>query len=176
MTKTKPVCVQCNATESLLWRPLENGEVCNDCYTNEDSKKDITVKADSDETNSVDVKQDSTETTTSAGGKVTRKSTRSTRYKLKNPGSTSKPGPPKGRGRRSLFKRPPLKAPTATATIVTSDSVYFKVNLCKFIHNFYNKRLMVAYCMNKINVNVGTHVPIPFGHTCIFVEIFVVIL
>ncbi|XP_026748553.1 GATA zinc finger domain-containing protein 1 [Galleria mellonella] len=133
----KPVCVQCNTNDSLLWRNAENGQICNDCHlanTAAETKADISVKTETDDKkeekdDEKSSKTDTDSTPAKATGKGTRKSTRSTRYKPK----TTTPAPPKppaprGRGRRSIFKRPPLKAPTATATVVTSDSVFYKGN------------------------------------------------
>ncbi|KAG6443428.1 GATA zinc finger domain-containing protein 1 [Manduca sexta] len=130
----KPTCVQCNTNDSLLWRSGENGQICNDCHlanTAKDSKPEATVKAENDEIKEEkedkNGKTDAESTPAKATGKGTRKSTRSTRYKAKTPApAPSKPTAPRGRGRRSIFKRQPLKAPTATATVVTSDSVFYK--------------------------------------------------
>lgn len=138
----KPVCVQCNTNDSLLWRSAENGQICNDCYlaniASKETKPDVSaIKVESDdkkdEKDDVEGKNGKSEgetTPAKATGKGTRKSTRSTRYKPKTPAAPLvKPAAPRGRGRRSIFKRQPLKAPTATATVVTSDSIFFKVIL-----------------------------------------------
>ncbi|KAM3958743.1 GATA zinc finger domain-containing protein 1 [Aphomia sociella] len=131
----KPVCVQCNANDSLLWRNADNGQICNDCHlsnTAAETKLEITVKVEAEDKkeekdDDKNNKSEADSTPAKATGKGTRKSTRSTRYKPK----TTTPAPtkaaaPRGRGRRSIFKRQPLKAPTATATVVTSDSVFYK--------------------------------------------------
>lgn len=127
----KPVCVQCNTNDSLLWRSSENGQICNDCHLANTVAKDIkldSVKIESEDGKEENGKIEGESTPAKATGKGTRKSTRATRYKAKTPApAITKPAAPRGRGRRSIFKRQPLKAPTATATVVTSDSVFYKV-------------------------------------------------
>lgn len=136
----KPTCVQCNTNDSLLWRSAENGQICNECHllntANKEIKSEATVKVEhevkeeKEDSDSKNGKNESESTPAKATGKGTRKSTRSTRYKPKTPAPTpAKPPAPRGRGRRSIFKRQPVKAPTATATVVTSDSVFYQVLL-----------------------------------------------
>lgn len=141
----KPTCVQCNTNDSFLWRSAENGQICNECHLANTVNKEINSEATAVKTENDDKKDEKEDpenkngksegetTPAKATGKGTRKSTRSTRYKAKTPApAPSKPTAPRGRGRRSIFKRQPLKAPTATATVVTSDYLFFKV-LMKFI-------------------------------------------
>lgn len=126
----KPVCVQCNTNDSLLWRSAENGQICNECHLSNTLKKETKsdpASATEDKDNEGKNGKGDESTPAKATGRGTRKSTRATRYKTKTPASTSKTSAPRGRGRRSIFKRPPLKAPTATATVVTSDSIFYKV-------------------------------------------------
>lgn len=137
----KPTCVQCNTDDSLLWRSAENGQICNECHLAKTALKEgsptftfkTEVEVTREDEKEPEVKTDKAEgetTPAKATGKGTRKSTRSTRYKPKTPASVApKNTAPRGRGRRSIFKRQPLKAPTATATVVTSDSVFYKVSL-----------------------------------------------
>ncbi|XP_032521964.2 GATA zinc finger domain-containing protein 1 [Danaus plexippus] len=134
----KPTCVQCNTNDSLLWRSAENGQICNECHlantASSETNLDTAIKTenddkkeDKDDCDSKNGKNEGETTPAKATGKGTRKSTRSTRYKAKGPTvNQSKPPAPRGRGRRSIFKRQPLKAPTATATVVASESVFFK--------------------------------------------------
>ncbi|XP_068624184.1 GATA zinc finger domain-containing protein 1 [Battus philenor] len=135
----KPTCVQCSTNDSLLWRSAENGQICNECHlantVNKEAKVDASnVKPEVDDKgdDKCDIeakngKNDFESTPAKATGKGTRKSTRATRYKSKTPAPVpTKPPAPRGRGRRSIFKRQPLKAPTATATVVTSDSIFYK--------------------------------------------------
>lgn len=63
--------------------------------------------------------------------KPQKKRTRSARsYKTRlNPNATPKqPTVPKGKGRRGLFKKVPMKAPTSCATTVTSEHVFHKAS------------------------------------------------
>ncbi|CAG9135677.1 unnamed protein product [Plutella xylostella] len=133
----KPTCVKCDSTDSFLWRNTEGGQICNECHlansASKDSKETKTtpsVKTECQEKMDEDIepKNEGETTPAKATGKGTRKSTRATRYKPKTPSANNAPKTPapRGRGRRSLFKRPPLKAPTATATVVTSDSVFYQ--------------------------------------------------
>lgn len=135
----KPTCVQCNSDDSLLWRTAENGQICNECHltntASKEAKSDTTVKAEPDDKrddkdeDSRNGKSENETTPAKATGKGTRKSTRSTRYKAKTPAPAGNKNPaPRGRGRRSMFKRQPLRAPTATPTVVTSDSIFYKGN------------------------------------------------
>lgn len=127
-----PTCVECNTTEALLWRNVENGQICNDCHISSTTPKDAklsTAKTENDdkkEEKEDDIKSEIDPTAAKVTGRQTRKSTRSTRYKPKTPVAPPKTPVLRGRGRRSIFKRQPLKAPTSTATVVTSNSVFFK--------------------------------------------------
>ncbi|PZC71669.1 GATA zinc finger domain-containing protein 1 [Helicoverpa armigera] len=133
----KPTCVQCSSNDSLLWRSAENGQICNECHlsnaASKEAKSDANVKPepddkkdDKDDTDSKNGRSEGETTPAKATGKGTRKSTRSTRYKAKTPAPAPAKAPgTRGRGRRSIFKRQPLKAPTATATVVTSDSIFY---------------------------------------------------
>lgn len=113
--KGNPVCLKCETSESPLWTNAENlGALCLDCVN---ETKD-TLKNELEEE---DEKQDNFS--------KSRRKTRATRsYKTRlNPLALPKASAPKGRGRRAYFKRAPIKAPTAVATPVTSDSVFYKV-------------------------------------------------
>lgn len=77
--KQPPKCVQCDKTESILWRNLELGIFCQECFEkNESQEKNEKPDADSEEQSS----------------KSSRKATRSTRA-----GKTTS-AVPKGKGRR----------------------------------------------------------------------------
>ncbi|XP_050669412.1 GATA zinc finger domain-containing protein 1 [Leptidea sinapis] len=155
----KPTCIQCSTDDSLLWRSAENGQICNDCHLantdNKDSEVDqISIKVEvedkkeeKEEADSKNGKNEEDTTPAKATGKGTRKSTRSTRYKAKTPGPVpQKSSSLRGRGRRSIFKRQPLKAPTATATVVTSESLFYK--------GFY---MQVGDIVSLIDINGGTY-------------------
>lgn len=136
----KPTCVQCSSDDSLLWRSAENGQICNECHLANTASKEAKApdtsvrseqedKRDDKDDDSKNGKSEGESTPAKATGKGTRKSTRSTRYKTKTPAlAASKAPAQRGRGRRSLLKRAPLRAPTATATVVTSDSLFYRGN------------------------------------------------
>ncbi|XP_013147459.1 PREDICTED: GATA zinc finger domain-containing protein 1-like [Papilio polytes] len=132
----KPVCVQCNTLESLLWRMAENGIVCNDCHLSNTVKKDSnldpavlkseSVEKTEDKDNEGKIGKGDDPISSKGTGKGTRKSTRASRYKPKTSVPYTKTSAPRGRGRKSIFKRQPIKAPTSTATVVDSDSIFYK--------------------------------------------------
>lgn len=127
-----------------MWRMVEAGNICQSCY--EDNKNNLKneLEPEGAEANASSV---------GAEEKKIRKSTRSTRYKAKGgttPGTTpiagstpsgngsgpsAQSGPtlptktvPKGRGRRNMFKKPPMKAPIRTATTTSVDSLFYNVS------------------------------------------------
>lgn len=109
-----PTCLKCETTESPLWTNAESlGAICLNCVN---EAKD-TIKNEAEE-----------EDETGGSKKKKFKATRSYKTRL-NPFALPKTPAPKGRGRRSMFKKTPIKAPTATATTVTSDYVYYKVRV-----------------------------------------------
>lgn len=142
--KGGPKCVQCDSVESLMWRVVEPGNLCQSCYEYNKNHLKSELEPEGAEGNS---------TSNNAEEKKLRKSTRSTRYKAKGgttPGTTSNPGStaggngggssaqssvtqtsksvPKGRGRRNIFKKPPTKAPIRTATTTSVDSLFYNVS------------------------------------------------
>lgn len=137
----KPVCITCNIGESLLWRIRGGGYLCNHCYKIE-SENGVTSSV-SQEPEHIEMNEPRAETSaagTSAStsvGKTTKKGgNRWTRSRTGASTSTATQGSAsaqrgganlRGRGRRALFKKTPLKAPSATATIITSDSIYYNV-------------------------------------------------
>jgi len=111
--KAPIVCLKCEATESSFWTNAENlGVICFDCVN--EAKKNY------DET---EVKEEEEE---KPPKKKTRSAARS--YKTRhNPNATPKQSSvPKGRGRRGLFKKVPMKAPASVATVITSDYIFYK--------------------------------------------------
>lgn len=108
--KGNPVCLKCETSESPIWTNAENlGAICLNCVN--EAKDEIR----SDEENDDDSK--------------TRKKLRTRSYKTRlNPFALPKTTIPKGRGRRAVTKKIPYKAPSAVATPVTSDNVFYKVN------------------------------------------------
>lgn len=110
----KVECSKCNTTESLLWNQEDGQTLCNVCYDQAVAQKVS--------------EQEEKASTSQEGPKTVRKSTRITRnYRTRqNPDALPKQASQKGKGRRSLFKKTPMKAPTAVATIVTGNRVSYK--------------------------------------------------
>ncbi|XP_025830225.1 GATA zinc finger domain-containing protein 1-like, partial [Agrilus planipennis] len=102
--------------ESPLWTNAENlGAICLDCVNEaRDSLKN-------EQEEEYDDKQDGEQ-------KSSKKKTRLTRsYKTRlNPFAIPKLGTSKGKGRRSMFKKAPIKAPDSVATPITGQSVFYK--------------------------------------------------
>lgn len=112
--KGNPVCLKCETNESPLWTNAENlGAVCLNCIN--EAKDD--VKSDDEDEKGDECRN--------------RRKTRSTRsYKTRlNPLAIPKTSTGKGRGRRAMFKKVPMKAPSATATPITSDYVFHNVGI-----------------------------------------------
>lgn len=122
--KGKPQCLKCEKTDSPMWTTEENGVICVDC-TNE--QKAASVKSEPTDDNVSETASNGSKSVEN-GTKTIRRSTRTTRYyKTRlNPFALPKTTP-KGKGRRVIFKKTPMKAPTAVATPITSDSVFYKV-------------------------------------------------
>lgn len=128
---SQPLCVQCNNSESIIWRNLENGEICNSCYeSNKTSLKNEIEPQNGENSNNGDEKK-------------IRKSTRSTRYKAKS--TSVLKSIPKGKSRRIIFKKNPVKTPTnsQTATTTTKNNLFYNVNPFYFLFD-------VGSCFNKM--------------------------
>ncbi|CAL1685688.1 unnamed protein product [Lasius platythorax] len=108
---SKPECAKCRTRETPLWHSTDAGNLCNACLEDErNAEANSSTKTDEEDKN---------------GSLRPRRSTRITRYcnaKATGPHKVI----PKGKGRRNLFKKTPVKAPTATATPVTSNFVFYK--------------------------------------------------
>lgn len=110
--KGVPTCLKCETTESPLWTNAESlGAICLNCVN--EAKDNLKTEAEEEEENGAPKKRKF-------------KATRSYKTRL-NPFALPKVPAPKGRGRRSMFKKTPMKAPTVVATTVTSDYVFYKV-------------------------------------------------
>lgn len=128
-------CAQCNCTESLFWKSIGTRQhLCNNC--SDGSNKNNKEKQQEIETHR---KPDDRRT-------KLRKSTRSTRYSKNNANTNSASGAvssntnkssttkSSGRGRRNLFRRPPIKAQTTPATTRYVKSVFHKVSHDAFVY------------------------------------------
>ncbi|XP_023302923.2 GATA zinc finger domain-containing protein 1 [Lucilia cuprina] len=153
--KATPTCIECKKTESLLWRSVENGQICQACFElreakdcenikNQEVTEDKKTKGSKEKDTKEEVKTDKKEISSSLGeerGARLRKSTRATRFKTKlstNHGNTTNGNgektttsssgkqQTKGRNRRSLFKRIPFKTPLAQATTHSVESIFHK--------------------------------------------------
>ena len=103
---SKPECAKCRTRETPLWHSTDAGNLCNACLEDErNAEANSSTKTDEED---------------KSGSLRPRRSTRITRYcnaKATGPHKVI----PKGKGRRNLFKKTPVKAPTATATPVTNQ-------------------------------------------------------
>lgn len=131
--KTKPICTKCEKIESPLWHTSESGILCNDCQITKDEpiKQPDEIKKEPEDGDELENNSNESKSNENGSSRAVRRSTRSTRrYKTRlNPFALPKAVLPKGKGRRVIFKKTPTKAPAAVATPVTSDSVFYKVNL-----------------------------------------------
>ncbi|XP_011183433.1 GATA zinc finger domain-containing protein 1 [Zeugodacus cucurbitae] len=169
--KNGPICIECQKTESLLWRQTDNGEgeICQECY----EKKETKISNDNNNC-SIEVEKITEEVKGKphknhgegkqfavVEEKKIRKSTRTTRFKAKSctqPSITTSTScyiqiasnntkvQSKGRSRRNIFKKIPLKTPVAQATTHVVESVFYKgtylqvgdiVSLMDDKHNIY---------------------------------------
>ena len=134
-------CSQCKCTESFMWKQISSDDqICYECY----EKNKINVKPEPEPSSTQAEQSMPVVKADSKNSKSLRKSTRSTRYKSKgtaNSATAGSSGQPNsngskgggsktsGKGRRSLFRRPPQKAPVVTATTTNVKSLFFKVML-----------------------------------------------
>ncbi|KAF4527997.1 hypothetical protein B566_EDAN012404, partial [Ephemera danica] len=105
-----PECIKCKSKKSDFWTRVDNGVECNDCQLAE-----VLKEAEQNSSSSKLSSQESGNgsTTSSMMRMPTRKSTRNTRN------TRSKQNP-------YAYPRPSYKAPTAVATPVTKDFVFYK--------------------------------------------------
>lgn len=142
----KPECIQCQRTESAMWRNTELGFICNECsQKHKEEEKQLVLTQMKEEASANKIQACDFPNTSKI---MLRKSTRMTRnYKTRlNPYALPKPLAPKGKGRRNVFKKAvscllweeirnksnncvcfqPVKAPSAVATTVTSSFLFYK--------------------------------------------------
>lgn len=138
-TRASIKCTQCKSTDSLMWRQItDNQQICNDCY--EKNRNHLKDELEPTTSTGVTISAPTTATKTDDKKSKLRKSTRSTRYKARGGGGAgaqtsgttmTQPKPNKGgaRGRRTMFRRAPVKAPTTCATTTFVKSLFFKVSI-----------------------------------------------
>ncbi|XP_070995550.1 GATA zinc finger domain-containing protein 1 isoform X2 [Oncorhynchus clarkii lewisi] len=117
----KPCCAVCKTNSSSMWKKGNQGEIlCNNCTGKSTSSGASGPSASSNtQQNNVGGKQSKQE--------IHRRSARLRSTKYKNP-ATEKKVSTKGKGRRHIFKlKNPIKAPESVSTIITSESVFYKV-------------------------------------------------
>ncbi|XP_037937519.1 GATA zinc finger domain-containing protein 1 [Teleopsis dalmanni] len=138
--KNPPKCIECEKTESMLWRTTENGQICQACFEQKEPKEKPEENNEENSTTEQKVTKDSeikemSELKLSEEKKL-RKSTRSTRFKAKvnnssatqngHNNSSNNKSHNKGRNRRNIFKKTPFKTPAAQATTHVVESVFYK--------------------------------------------------
>lgn len=101
----KPECIQCQRTESAMWRNTELGFICNECSQKHKEEEKLLMLSQQKEEAYASKNQSDYQSTSKI---MLRKSTRMTRnYKTRlNPYALPKPLAPKGKGRRNIFKKP----------------------------------------------------------------------
>uniref|UniRef100_A0A1A8I049 GATA zinc finger domain-containing protein 1 n=1 Tax=Nothobranchius kuhntae TaxID=321403 RepID=A0A1A8I049_NOTKU len=120
----KPCCFVCKTNSSSMWKKGTQGEIlCNNCTGKSSSSGGGGASGPS---------SISTITQPSNGGakqskqEIHRRSARLRSTKYKAPASEKKVST-KGKGRRHIFKlKNPIKAPESVATIITSESIFYK--------------------------------------------------
>ncbi|XP_023991326.1 GATA zinc finger domain-containing protein 1-like isoform X2 [Salvelinus fontinalis] len=117
----KPCCAVCKTNSSSMWKKGNQGEIlCNNC----------TGKSTSSGASGPSVSSNTLQN--NGGGKqskqeIHRRSARLRSTKYKAPASEKKVST-KGKGRRHIFKlKNPIKAPESVSTIITSESVFYKM-------------------------------------------------
>jgi hypothetical protein len=129
MAENEPTCWSCQVKTSLIWRRTEEGNViCLDCYT---AQKKNEKQPSNDVTGGTPpppppTPSSSSTTVTTRRRKGGRKGGRGGIDKSSSTASTSQPVQQKGR--RSLIKGKPIKAPVSEPHLSTSDSVIYKVS------------------------------------------------
>ena len=109
--KVQPKCMQCEKTESVMWRNIEIGQICNECFelNRENVKRELENESENDK------------------NKKIRKSTRCTRNRKVSP-TNPKQQIPKGKSRRCIFKgNKPMRTPTTTASTQSVNSLFYNV-------------------------------------------------
>lgn len=120
----QPECVACKTTSSPIWKKNEKDEiVCNAC--SDHLGDDQQGKEESGKLSSGNTGGNGSSSQLPQCHVVLRKSTRAKAHKQRVQ-QPAKSTAPKGKGRRIIFKKSATKAPSAVATPVTTDSVFYK--------------------------------------------------
>ncbi|KAL6099766.1 gatad1 [Pungitius sinensis] len=127
----KPCCAVCKTNSSSMWKKGNQGEIlCNNC-TGKSSSSSSSSSGGGVGGGASGPSMSSITLPSNGGGKqskqeIHRRSARLRSTKYKAPASEKKVST-KGKGRRHIFKlKNPIKAPESVATIITSESVFYK--------------------------------------------------
>ncbi|XP_038077434.1 GATA zinc finger domain-containing protein 1-like [Patiria miniata] len=121
----KPLCVTCKTTNSPLWRRNSDERIqCNSCFLNHRGNGEGSEDGKPSGAGSA-----SGQNGGGAGGRPGREGTRKSartvkKLRYKQIVNAAKSQATKGKNRRIVFKRNPMKSPEASATVVTSNSVF----------------------------------------------------
>lgn len=126
----KPCCAVCKTNSSSMWKKGNQGEIlCNNCTGKSSSNSSSSTSSSS---GAPGVSMSSNTQPSNGGGKqqskqeIHRRSARLRSTKYKAPASEKKVST-KGKGRRHIFKlKNPIKAPDSVATIISSESIFYK--------------------------------------------------
>ncbi|XP_014672386.1 PREDICTED: GATA zinc finger domain-containing protein 1-like isoform X2 [Priapulus caudatus] len=136
----KPSCSSCGAANSPVWKKNEKGEVtCLTCFkggcaTDLDGGTNTTKPASATLLHQQSHDSESAAGETDGKGKeqqqqqtqlATRKSARS--RPAKKGGASTKSSTTKGKSRRIVLKKNPIKAPAAQATVISSSFLWYKI-------------------------------------------------
>jgi len=129
---SNPVCLRCETEESPIWTNAENlGAICLNC---------INEAKDSEKNEEIDNKPGlvgnfKRKTRSFKSNKVNKKEVKSQKVPVQKVIGT------KGRGRRVINKKTPIKAPNSVSTPVSGNSVYYK--------NFYYQKGDIVSLMDE---------------------------
>ncbi|XP_071941459.1 GATA zinc finger domain-containing protein 1-like [Antedon mediterranea] len=116
---TKPCCTICKTTNSTMWRRNYIRQVmCNSCFLAQQQEEDE-QDVEKCRTNSL-LKQNSNNNAGKTQNGKKSKGNRKCRLKQSNHTAT------KGKSRRVIFKRNPMKSPPSVSTIVTSNGIFYQ--------------------------------------------------
>lgn len=121
----KPRCAGCETRSSTIWRRGIEGEIlCNQCYMFEQAPA---KELNEGENGASKEGNAPTSATALLNAAIVRKSARQkpSKYRFKQ---HMRPLSTKGKSRRVIFKKNPIKAPSAVSTVLSRDSIFYKGN------------------------------------------------
>lgn len=131
----KPVCTSCKGTTSCMWRKNEKDEIiCNSCYVkqfsdnrenlDEEMREGSPVPASSGAETNNTARPVASNNGSNSSSSLVRKSSRIRPSGRGRSSHSSKSLTMKGKSRRSIFKKNPIKSPNSVSTVLTSDYVF----------------------------------------------------